>query len=368
MKIALVVHDFSRRFGHGRYTVELATRFARDHDVHVFANTVDAADAGSTRIHLVPALRANALSTILSFPFPATTRIGSDWDIVHAQGVTVARFNVITAHICNAGWAHAQRDARVARTWRQRTFETVVTAIERATYRRSPHAEVIAISNRLKGELDMYYGRRERVSVIHHGVDTSRFVPTSDHARRELRSALALPDDRPIALYVGDLRKGGAVAIDVLARVESMQLVMVSNSDPAPYIAHARASGVSNRASFHPGVRDIQRYYGAADLFLFPSPYDAFGMVVSEAMACGLPVIASRQTGAAELLHHGVDGFVVEHADDADTFATHAARLVRDASLRVMLGTAARAAAERHTWDDVARETMTIYERASPLR
>jgi glycosyltransferase EpsD len=81
-------------------------------------------------------------------------------------------------------------------------------------------------------------------------------------------------------------------------------------------------------------------------------------------MACGLPVITSRQAGASERIRHGHDGFVVEDASDAEAFAIHVRRLAGDPDLRADIGRAAREAAERHTWDDVARETMRIYERA----
>jgi UDP-glucose:(heptosyl)LPS alpha-1,3-glucosyltransferase len=368
VKIAFVVHDFSRAVGHGRYVVELAKRFSHDHDVHVFANTIDLADAAAVRVHRVPALRANALTTVLSFPVPASLRIGRGWDIVHAQGVTCAQFNVITAHICNAGWARAQRASSVARTWRQRAFERIVTRLEHAVYERSPGAEVIAISNQVKRELAEYYGRTGAVSVIHHGVDTNLFSPRTAVARAVLRKELALPPHGPLALFVGDLRKGGATALEVLSRVPEVHLTMVSRSEAAPYVAHAASLGVAARVTFRPAVRDIERYYEAADFLLFPSPYDAFGLVISEAMACGLPVVTSRQAGASEIIDHGHDGFVVNEAGDVDAFATHARHLAREPVLRAAIGRAAREAAGRNTWDDVARETMRVYERAIARR
>jgi UDP-glucose:(heptosyl)LPS alpha-1,3-glucosyltransferase len=368
VRIALVVHDFSRRFGHGRYTVELANRFSRDHEVHIFANTADPDDSGSLRIHHVPAVRSNALTTILSFPLPATVRVGSGWDIVHAQGLTSARFNVITAHICNAGWAQAQRASNVARTWRQRTFEQVVTTLERVTYRRSRAAEVIAISDQLRGELAEFYGRTERVTVIHHGVDTTLFQPTGPEVRKRIRREMSLPARDVIALFVGDLRKGGTVAMHSLSQVPDVHLLVVSGSDTGPYRAYAHSLGVADRVTFHPATRQIQRYYAAADLFLFPSPYDAFGMVVSEAMASGLPVITSRQVGASELIRDGVNGFIVSRADDAAGFAAHVSRVGRDAGLRASIGKAASESVARHTWDDVAQRTMQVYERALARR
>ena len=368
MKIALAVHDYSRRFGHGRYVVELAQRFAAEHDVHVFANRIDHSALGNARAHHVPALRGNALSTVLTFPLPATLQIGSDWDIIHAQGITCGRFNVITAHICQAGWARAQRSADVARTWRQRTFEHVVTSLERVTYRRWAGAEVIAISHRLRSELEEFYGRSERVEVIHHGVDTNQFAPLDPPERQALRRQLNIEKDTVTALFVGDLRKGAAVALDVLSRTPGIHLIAVSHSDAAPYVERASALGLAARVTFHPAVTDIDRWYKAADFMLFPTPYDAFGMVISEAMASALPVITPAQAGASELIVHGESGFVVSRPDDAATMARHAASLAAQPSLRLEMGRRARAVAMRHTWDDVARATMAVYQNARPLR
>src|SRR5438270_7123410 len=100
LRIALVVHDYHRHGGHARYTAELATRFRRDHDVHVFANTVDDPDTAGITFHHVPAWRANALATIASFVLPATVLVRGNFDIVHAQGLCGLRQNVVTAHIC----------------------------------------------------------------------------------------------------------------------------------------------------------------------------------------------------------------------------------------------------------------------------
>src|ERR1051326_7525213 len=65
LRIAYVVHDYHRYGGHSRYVAELACRFRRDHDVHVFTNTVDDADRDGITFHHVPAWRRNALTTVL---------------------------------------------------------------------------------------------------------------------------------------------------------------------------------------------------------------------------------------------------------------------------------------------------------------
>ncbi len=91
-------------------------------------------------------------------------------------------------------------------------------------------------------------------------------------------------------LFVGDLRKGFAQAIAALAEAPG-RLVGVSRTDPAEMLALAGELGVIDRVTRRASQPTISsEYYAAADTFVFPTPYDAFGMVITEAMACGLPV------------------------------------------------------------------------------
>jgi glycosyltransferase involved in cell wall biosynthesis len=85
-----------------------------------------------------------------------------------------------------------------------------------------------------------------------------------------------------------------------------------------------------------PGTNSIQRQYAAADIFIFPTFYDAFGMVITEAMASGLPVITSGMAGAAELIDNGVNGFVVEPAWNVAAITQCLSRLREDPMLGKM--------------------------------
>lgn len=363
MRIAFAVHDFDPGFGHGGYVHELARRFATEHDVHVFANRAGREPPPGVRVHRVPAWRANALSTVLSFPLPATAAVRGGFDVIHAQGLTTLRFDVVTAHICNQAWFAAQRRLGVS-SWRQRTFESVVTPLERALYRRTRRAWVIAVSDMLRRELASYYGRTERVEVVRHGVDLERFDPER-RARegREVRARLGFGGSDRVALFVGDLRKGAAAALAALRRVPAARLLLVSRSDPAPWRERAAALGVLDRATFHPPVASIEPFYAAADLFLYPTPYDAFGLVVAEAMASGLPVVTTRRAGAAEIVRHGETGFLVDDPADEEGLAAAAGSLVADSALAKRVGAAARASLAAQGWDAVAARTLEVYRR-----
>jgi glycosyltransferase involved in cell wall biosynthesis len=346
--------------GHSRYVVELAERFAARHDVHVFANRFENLPPGITA-HRVPAVRFSALATIFSFVIPASMMVGRGFDIVHAQGLTVLSPDIVTAHISNARWFEGRRLLEGAGLpWRERLFAALVVPAERRTLR-DDRATAIAISRALRDDL-VAGGRASRTEVIPHGVDPGQFHPgVRERFRAEVRRELDVAPGTPLFLYVGDLRKGMEPAIRALARVPGAHLVGVSRSAPAGYDALASACGVGERVTLHPATRQIERYYGAADAFVLPTPYDAFGMVITEAMACGLPVVTTRLAGAAELLEDGVHGLLVQSPTDIDALSRAMQALAADAGAREQMGRAAAELMRHHSWDRVADRTLTVY-------
>lgn len=366
MRIAFVVHDCSSRFGQGKYVLELAERFVLQHDVHIFASTFSEELPENIVRQRVAALRSNSLSTILSFLGPATHAVTSArprFDIVHAQGLTTLAFNVMTAHIVSADYFAARRELGDGNTVRQRVFEAAVTPLEHAAFRLSRKSQIIAVSDSVRQSLAKSYGRNTGVSVIHHGVRSDRFQPASPERRAELRTRFGWPSTTPVALFVGDLKKGAACAIAVAARVPELRLALVSTAASEEYRALARTHKLKERVQFLTGSDSVVDYYQAADLFLYPSPYDSFGMVVLEAMACGLPVVTTRRAGVSELVS-SESGLLVDSPEDLEPLVSHVQRLVHDAAERSQLGGQARQLALRHNWDTVASETMRVYEAA----
>jgi UDP-glucose:(heptosyl)LPS alpha-1,3-glucosyltransferase len=122
----------------------------------------------------------------------------------------------------------------------------------------------------------------------------------------------------------------------------------------------AQELGVSDRVVFAGPTNQVEKAYAAADAFVLPTPYDAFAMVVSEAMACALPVIVSREAGASELIEHGVNGLLLADASVPE-LARQMESLERDRPWAARLGCAARKSVESLTWDTVAHQTMGVY-------
>jgi UDP-glucose:(heptosyl)LPS alpha-1,3-glucosyltransferase len=362
LRIAYVVHDYNRQYGHSRYVVELASRFKKDHDVHVFANTMNDLDPSSLTIHHVPASRLNVMTTLVSFLLPATWMTTGRFDIIHAQGVCGLRQNVVTAHICQGAWLDAMTQYSGRPSWRKRLFHSLAGWLEQRTFAAGNSRQVIAVSHRIACDLQRYYGRSKDVCVIHHGVDSETFHPGNRARwRRECRRNIGVEEDTPLVLYVGDYQKGLAPTIQAVARVPRLHLLGVARSPAAPYIDLIRSENVTDRMHLVPATQNVEKYYAAADLFIFPTFYDPFGMVATEAMASGLPVICSSRAGVAELITDGEDGLVVSEPWNPSALAGALAKLTADRSLRQRLGEAARRKAETLTWDNVARQTMEVY-------
>jgi UDP-glucose:(heptosyl)LPS alpha-1,3-glucosyltransferase len=380
MRIAIVVHDYHRHGGHSRYVVELAERFAVTDEVHVFANTFpegvalapNAALPGRRLyFHRIRAHRGTSLGTVLSFFLPATLalrRLGP-FDVIHAQGFVCLQRTLLTAHICLAAWHEQRLTSGHGLSWRERLFDQIVMRIERRLYGRDPGRPMIAISRRVQEDLTRFYGGARAAHVIPHGVDAGEFdVSRRKLWRDQIRARLGLVEDRFCALWVGDLRKGVKVAIHAVAQNPGQALLAVSRTDPTEFREWSERCGAADRILFIPFTEEIAKFYAAADAFLFPSTYDAFGMVVLEAMAMGTPVIVSRRAGAAEVIEPGHDGLLLEDPFDAAEAAAHLRWLERDVSARARLAAAGLAKARALDWDRVASATYAVYREWAELR
>ena len=365
LRIAFVVHDYNRHGGQNRYVVELATRFKRNHEVHVFANTFDDHDLDGIACHRVPALRTNSLSSALSFILPATILARGEYDIVHSQGLCGLSHNFATAHMCQPAWYKALADEGNLFTWKQQLYRRLVSRLERRALCQAATRRVVAVSNRMKADLSQHYGRSEHVDVVYHGTDVETFHPENrDRFGSEARDSLGIPRAAFAALYVGDLKKGVAAAIKAVAMTPGVHLVVLTASKFKFAQRLAETEGVGHRVLFRPHTKNIERCFAAADVFLFPTVYDSFGMVITEAMASGLPVIVSAAAGASELVTSGVDGFVNERSWDVPLIAKQLAELRDDRGLRERVGAQARRRIEPMTWQRTADETLQSYKLA----
>lgn len=224
---------------------------------------------------------------------------------------------------------------------------------------------VTAVSNYMKqatAELFQF----DHIAVI------PNFICATDYQRRpreELRAELA-PGGEPLLVHVSNFRpvKRPVDCVEILARVREKgvkaRLVMVGDGSERPRAEHrARCLRVESYCSFVGKQPRISDYLSASDVLLLPSEQESFGLAALEAMACEVPVIASRVGGIPEVVEDGSTGCLAE-VGDIEKMSDCAARLLANESLRREMGRRAReSAVSRYSTDLVIPQYIDFYER-----
>lgn len=200
-----------------------------------------------------------------------------------------------------------------------------------------------------------------------HGVDEVRFHPA--HRATEWRDRLlhGRSPDSVIALYVGRLAKEKNLsALIDLARTPGVALTIVGGGPGRAEIEQA-LSGLNVHFVGTLKGQDLACAYAAADLFVFPSLSETFGLVVLEAMSSGLPVVVRDHGGVLDIVQDGQSGFITTSEDQ---FTRRARQLATDPALRARMSELARARAEQFTYRAVMAQLEDYYREAlsTPLR
>lgn len=223
---------------------------------------------------------------------------------------------------------------------------------------------VITIAEHARNSAAHFRRDMDRVVSIYNGVDLDAF-----HPRLRDRSALArfgMDPDRPAVLYVGMLtkRKRPELVLELARRNPKAQFLF-AGAPTGDYDLVAEIRGVPNAKWVeNVGRKDLGVLFASADVFVFPSLYEGFGMVIAEAMASGCPVIASRHYGPGELIEDGEDGLLIDPSDptaELGGFTAALRRVLEDEDLRRKLReNGRRKAEEKFDWDKLAREWQEV--------
>jgi len=220
----------------------------------------------------------------------------------------------------------------------------------------------------------------ERVATVHNGVDPVRYANASSSREAE-RQRWGITPDEVVVLYVGAVvpQKGLLHLLQALALIQPEYPCRLSIAggaglwptadDPYPDETDAYTTAVREAGKDLPvtwlGVMPqecMPRIYALADIFVCPSVWDEpFGMVNVEAMAAGLPVLASRVGGIPEAVVDGETGLLVPPGD-ASALAASLSALIDDPERRHRMGEAARARAQDFTWQATALRVHELYE------
>jgi glycosyltransferase involved in cell wall biosynthesis len=207
----------------------------------------------------------------------------------------------------------------------------------------------VAMSEAIRREFLDAGAPENRVRLIPHGVDVARFRPASADERAALRARLALPSDARIVVYTGRLLRGKGLDTlfeafhRIALRDDGVHLLIVGSgagqslSVEEDLRTRSREPGLEGRVTFAGRVDAVDDWLRAADVFAFPSVFEALGISLIEAAACGLPAVGSRTGGIVDVIEEGATGYLVPPGEAA-ALEDALARLLGDAALRAEMG------------------------------
>lgn len=291
-------------------------------------------------------------------------------DVVHANSIRAGLFTVPAARVSSGATVVHVRD----RLPRSRVADASLKLV-------AGGADVVAANSRYTADGVRAVSDRGKIRVVYNPVDFSRFDQRWVD-RAGTRARLGLPADAFVAAVIGQITpwKGQLEAVRTLARVREtgrdMHLLIVGEAkfvssatrfdnvayytDLADVIATER---LEDRVHLLGERDDVPAIMGSLDTLLVPSWEEPFGRVVVEAMALGLPVLATRVGGPAEIIDDGADGILLSPRKP-DEWAEALVQVMSSEELRTRLGAAARRRARDFALEAHVRAMRDLYEEA----
>lgn len=369
MKLCIVTPAVIKGDGQGRANYEIVWEAIRHtHHITLLTTNLDSELQHHPQIKWVPIL-------VKQFPTQLLKEIVFSWhtahwlknhrdefDVVQVYGaVTSTPGDINTVQFVHSAWLRSPAHISKMRLDPYGAYQWLYTVLN-AYWEKSAFQQakvIVAVSKRVKQELLDIGIPEHQIRVIYNGVDVQEFFPGSAE-----RSRWGLPEQITIALFAGDIRtnrKNLDTVLQALVQVPDLHLAVVGATKGSPYPNMVDKLGLVTRVHFLGYRRDIPEIMQAIDLFVFPSRYEPFGMVVSEAMATGLPVVTAITTGAAEIVTPE-SGTVIPDSEDASALAEALRSLTHDRDRRQQMGKAARAIAQQHCWSSKAKAYVDLFE------
>lgn len=396
-----VIHHLNPWGGHDRSTLEILRSLNSSIEIVVHAYELIDPKASLWKKHrfcaVKPHLKKPAAAVILyfylvtGFRFFLLALFGKRKNIlVHSTGACSFISDVVQVQFVSKSWRAKQKllDSKLYQRPLTRGKSGIRKELKKLYHRTLLRFNVwteeriytnkkkyIAIADCVAEELKENFGiRPENICVIRHGVDHTLFSPrnTSNQQKANaLRTEVGVPEGSYVWIFVGEFeRKGLAPAIDALSKLsvneqKKIALLAVGGGDVVGFKELAMKKGVSESVFILGHKKNIQDYFQAADVFVLPTFYEPFGLVIIEAMACGLAPVVSRCAGGAELIEEGVSGRLIQNPESSEEIAQKMRDFLKNPAAYFEMGKKAREVAVARTWDVVAGEYKNFLE---PLR
>lgn len=283
------------------------------------------------------------------------------------DAVAICHNDVLAGDVyVNHGILRVAMRSRGGYAWRmaRNPLHLFTAARDALRYRGRTHRVVVNLTASERAALRETYPRLlARAEVIGNGVDTAHFRPPSGDERAAARAMARVPDGATHAVFVGHEfdRKGLPLLLDAASAVPDVHVSVVGGTEDMleGVREHVARAGIGHRVHLVGRVRDPRPWLAAADALVLPSAYEANALVLLEALACGVPVVATPVGYAPDVLDNGRNGWLVDRTIAGVRRGLLTVRDLDD-DARAAVRATARVTAERHDWDEVARRYLAL--------
>lgn len=339
MHIAIIRTEFKKsRGGAEAYAVQLARHWlAQGHRISVVCTKHDETDAEG--MDVVTVSRPKVLGPFKHNWFAkragaAAKESGADAVLALARAYPgdVLRLGDGLHHM----WLEARYGLEgVARRAKLNPRHRELLKLERELFKAGSFAMYVANSEMIRDEVIARFDvPPAKIEVIPNGVDWPRFNTEVRAEREMLRERHGIPKDAKLVLFSGmDFRRKGlneAVAgfITLAKTLKNAHFACVGPGYTKDAEAALATADLTDRAKFIGHTQDIAQWYGASDVFILPTMHDPSANAVTEALACGTPVITSASNGAKQHIRDGVNGWVLLDRKDSNELAQRMQQLI----------------------------------------
>jgi UDP-glucose:(heptosyl)LPS alpha-1,3-glucosyltransferase len=338
------------------------------HEVHLFCSEFAIAAPSGVIAHRVPNLALGRSAQLWSSALATEKRIKDrGYDAVISFGRFFAADVVRCGGGTHRGFLRRMGDegGALRRLWQTiSVYHRSVLAIEQRQFESARMKKIIAVSAAVKRDILANYAvAPDKITVLYNGVDPQRFHPQRHQYRRPVRERWKIPLEAPLVLFIGSgfRRKGLDRLISLWAskKLTNCYLLVVGVDARMERYRGWADTLAPGRIIFAGRQHEIENYYAAADLIALMSIQEAFGNVVLEALAAGLPVLVSREVGAAELLKGALLDGIVDRPDEPRELEAKLLRML-DKAHDAAVTKEARQIGETYSWDEHFRRLEII--------
>jgi starch synthase len=399
MKAALISKEYPPEIygGAGVHVAELSKALRKLIEVEVFCfgkprseSGVHAFDVPSNWKSANPALQTLAVDLeIVQAVAESSHAKSAELDIIHSHTWYANYAGFLSGKLLNKPHVLSAHSLEPLRPWKAEQLGLgyeISSQVEKMAYAQADG--IIAVSHAMRADILKVYADDvdpDKVSVIHNGINVEDFQSAVDPAQtsqnRQIAEQLGVNPELPSAIFVGRItrQKGIELLLDSISQInQPIQWILAASSPDTPEIARNVAEKISALKSSgkniiwldqHLSRRELLAVLSVSQVFLCPSIYEPLGIVNLEAMACRLPVVASKVGGIPEVVLDSQTGFLVDYdATQTEKFVSDFAgavkRIFDQPQLAQTFGKAGwLRARDNFSWDLIAQRTIDFYSK-----